>query len=156
MKVTFTSKEYAKLLELVHFGLHVVKAYHGPEHPGKQRYAELEQKVYELAVSLGCADLVEAAAGGGLQVSAKLAHDERVEKTIFEFTNDAFWHELVARLADRDCSAQQARNHLAQATPGVEPPPSLEEQVQAHEDLYWAEFQKHDLNHVVVLRARKG
>ena len=156
MKVMFTSKEYARLLELVHFGLHVVKAYHGPDHPGKQRYAEVEQKIFELALPLGCGDLVEAAPTGGLQASAKLANDERVEKTLFEFTNDAFWHELVARLADRDCSAQQAKLHLAQSTSGVEPPPSLEEQVQAHEDRYWAEFQKHDLRHVIVLPARQG
>jgi len=156
MKVTFTSKEYAKLLELIHYGLHVVNAYHGPEQTAGRRFDDIEQKIYELAGPMGCADLVETAPDGQMRPSEKLVRDERVEKTLSEHTNDAFWHELVARLADRDCSADQAKRHLALATPGVEPPPSMEQQVQAFEDAYWAEFQKHDLNHVIVLRAGHG
>ncbi len=156
MKATFTAKEYARLLELVHYGLHVVHAYHGPENPSSPRYDELEQKLLALATPMGCGDLVETLPDERLRIAEKVVRDERVEKILSEHTNDTFWHELVARLADRDCSSEQARRHLAASTPGVEPPPSIEQQVETIEDAYWAEFQKHDLNNVIVLRAVHG
>ena len=59
MKVSFTAKEYARLLELVHLGLWTVSAHQGEETPAYRRYADLEQKLLELATPLGCADLVE-------------------------------------------------------------------------------------------------
>jgi hypothetical protein len=156
MKVTFTAKEYARVLELVHLGLHVVTGYQGKETAAAQRYAETVQKLLELATPLGCADLVEAGSDGALALAPKLTEDERVEKVISEFANDVFWHELVARLADRDCSSEQARRLLESATPGVDPPPAIEDRVKEIEDRYWAEFQKFDLNHVVVLKGGRG
>lgn len=156
MKVTFTAKEYAKVLELVHLALHVVTGYQGKETAAAKRYEEIAQRLLELATPLGCADLVEVGDDGRLGLSAKLMEDERVEKIISEFANDVFWHELVTRLADRDCSAEQARRLIESATPGVDPPPAIEERVKAIEDRYWAEFQKYDLNHVVVLKGGQG
>jgi hypothetical protein len=41
-------------------------------------------------------------------------------------------------------------------TPGVEPPPSRDDQVKKIEDGYWREFEKNDLAHVVVLRGGRG
>lgn len=156
MKVSFTTKEYARLLELVYYGLHVVTAYQGPETSAAKRYREIEQKVLELAGPLGCADLVEAMPGGHLMLAEKLAKSEPVEQTLSEHTNDAFWHELVARLSDRDYASDQAKRHLATSTPGLEPPPSLEQQLKKIEEVYWKEFEKHDLNHVVVLKGGYG
>ncbi|MEJ1973514.1 MAG: hypothetical protein WDM96_13945 [Lacunisphaera sp.] len=71
-----------------------------------------------------------------------------------EFQNDVFWHELVARLADRDVAGEQTKRALE--TPGVEPPPSHEEQLKQVEKRYWDEFEKNDLAHVVVLRGGRG
>lgn len=156
MKVTFTAKEYARVLELVHLGLHVVTGYQGKETAAGQRYEEIVQKLFDLATPLGCADLVEVGPDGRLGLAPKLTEEERLEKVISEFANDVFWHELVARLADRDCSSEQARRLIASATPGVDPPPAIEDRVKELEDRYWAEFQKYDLNHVVVLRGGRG
>src|SRR3954470_13734721 len=58
MKVMFTPKEFTRLLELVHLGMRMVEGRQGEESPHVQRYTELEQKLYELATPLGCADLV--------------------------------------------------------------------------------------------------
>jgi hypothetical protein len=41
-------------------------------------------------------------------------------------------------------------------TPGVEPPPSREDQLKQVEKRYWDEFEKNDLAHVVVLRGGQG
>lgn len=156
MKATFTAKEYARLLELLHYALHVVHAFRGPDNPPTTRYDALEQKLLTLATPMGCGDLVETLPDGRLRIAEKFIREDRIEKMLSEHTNDTFWHELVARLADRDCSSEQARRHLASSTPGVEPPPSIEQQVEKIEDAYWAEFQKHDLNNVIVLRGGQG
>lgn len=154
MKASFTPKEYRQLLELVHLGMWVVTAYQGEETAAAKRYYALDQRLMEMAAAMGCADLVEEREDGSLQPSPKLADDERVRDIQSEFQNDVFWHELVQRLADRDLASEQVRR--AMETPGVEPPPSREDQLKAIEDRYWKEFEKNDLAHVVVLRGGRG
>jgi|NGEPerStandDraft_6_1074524.scaffolds.fasta_scaffold135547_1 hypothetical protein len=151
MKPNFTQKEYQRLLELAHFGMWVVTGYQGEDTAAAKRYFALDQKLLELAAPLGCADLVEQQPDGSLQPSPKLAEEERVREIQGDFTNDAFWHELVARLSDRDYSTEQAKRALAD-TPGVEPPPTPEERIKQLEEIYWAEFEKNDLANVIVLR----
>lgn len=154
MKVSFTAKEYRQLLELVHLGMWTVTAYQGEDTAAAKRYFALDQRLMELATSQGCADLVEEREDGTLQPSPKLAEDDRVRDVQSEFQNDVFWHELVQRLADRDLAGEQSKR--AMDTPGVEPPPSREEQLKKIEDRYWADFEKNDLAHVVVLRGGRG
>lgn len=154
MKVPFTAKEYRQLLELVHLGMWTVTAYQGEDTAAARRYYDLDQKLLELATDAGCADLVEAMDDGSLQPAAKLAEDERVRNLQSEFQNDVFWHELVTRMADRDLAGEQAKR--AMDTPGIEPPPSREEQLKKLEDRYWAEFEKNDLANVIMLRGGRG
>lgn len=154
MKVSFTAKEYRQILELVHLGMWTVTAYQGEETAAAKRYFAIDQRLMELATALGCADLVEEREDGTLQPSPKLSEDDRVRDIQSEFQNDVFWHELVQRLADRDLAGAQAKRTME--TPGVEPPPSREEQLKKIEDRYWADFEKNDLAHLVVLRGGKG
>ena len=154
MKASFTAKEYRQLLELVHLGMWVVTGYQGEDTAVAKRYFAFDQKLLGLATELGCADLVETAADGGLQPSPKLAEEERVRELQSEFQNDVFWHELVARLAERDQAGDQVKR--AMDTPGVEPPPSRDDQLKKIEDRYWAEFEKNDLANVVLLRGGRG
>lgn len=154
MKVSFTAKEYRQLLELVHLGMWVVTGYQGEETAAAKRYFDLDQRLMELATDMGCADLVEERADGTLQPSPKLAEDERIKDIQLDFQNDAFWHELVQRLADRDHAGAMAKQTLE--TPGVEPPLSGDEQLKKIEERYWAEFEKNDLTNVVVLRGGRG
>lgn len=154
MKVSFTAKEYRQLLELVHLGMWTVTGYQGEDTPAAKRYHALDQRLMEMATDLGCADLVEEREDGSLQPAPKLAEDERVRDLQSEFQNDVFWHELVARLADRDFAGDSAKRTMD--TPGVEPPPSRDDQLKKIEDRYWTEFEKNDLAHVVVLRGGRG
>ena len=80
-------------------GMWAVTGYQGDETAAAKRYFALDQKLLQLAGPLGCADLVEQRPDGTLQPSAKLAEEERLHEIQSDFTNDTFWHELVARLA---------------------------------------------------------
>jgi hypothetical protein len=154
MKVSFSPKEYRQLLELIHLGMWVVTGYQGEDTPAAKRYFDLDQRLMRLATEMGCADAVETRPDGTLQPAPRLAEDERIKDIQLDFQNDAFWHELVQRLADRDHAGATARRAIE--TPGVEPPPSPEDQLKKVEERYWAEFEKNDLANVVVLRGGKG
>ncbi len=154
MKVSFTAKEYRQLLELVHLGMWAVTGYQGEDTPAAKRYFELDQKLLGLATEAGCADLVEEREDGILQPATKLAEEERVRDLQGEFQNDVFWHELVARLADRDLAMQEGRRTVE--TPGVDRPPTTDEKLKKIEEGYWKEFEKNDLANVVLLRGGRG
>jgi hypothetical protein len=125
----------------------------GEESPHLQRYAELEQKLYELATPLGCADLVDVGDTGRWVPSEKLFEDERLAKIAGDYDNDTFWHELVARLADRDLAAEQARQSVLSVGG---PPIDADARVHALEEGYWEEFEKNDLANLILLRGGRG
>lgn len=160
MKATFTPKEYARLLELVHLGLHVAAPRNQDDESGGMparaaagRYDDLVAKLFELATPLGCADLVDVGSDGRLVVSEKIADNERVQKLIGDYNNDTFWHELVNRLADRDLATQQTQHSLA-ATGG--PALDADARLRELEDGYWDQFEQNDLTNLVLLRGGKG
>jgi hypothetical protein len=150
MKVSFTPKEYARLLELVHMGLWMAGA--RPEDPATmpERYGELAQKVLALAEPLGCADLVEVDVNGQYFPTEKLT-DGPVHEKIDRFVEDAFWSELVARLAERDLRAELGATKLADELTEDE-----EAQLATLEDNYWREFETKGVDNLVVLRGGKG
>lgn len=131
-----------------------VTGYQGEDTAAAKRYFNFDQKLLSLAATLGCADLVEKNADGTLQPAPKLAEDERIREIQSEFQNDTFWHEIVARLADRDLATDQAKRTME--TPGVEPPLSTDERLKKIEDRYWKEFEKNDLASLIVLRGGRG
>jgi hypothetical protein len=150
MKVSFTSKEYARLLELAHLGLWVAGA--RPEDPATmpERYADIAQKTFALAEPFGCADLVETDVNGQFFPTEKLTEGVVHEK-LDQFVEDAFWSELVGRLAERDLRAELGATKLS-AEFGEEE----EEQLAKIEDTYWREFETSGVDHLVVLRGGKG
>ena len=150
MKVSFTSKEYARLLELAHLGLWVTGA--RPDDPATmpERYAGIAQKVFALAEPLGCADLVEADVNGQFFPNEKITEGPAREK-LDQFVEDAFWSELVARLAERDLRAE-----LGGTKPGDEMTDDDQEKLEGFEDRYWREFETSGVDHLVVLRGGKG
>jgi len=155
MKVMFTAKEYARLLELAYLGSRVVAGARPPEeeNPHLARYEAIQQKLFEFATPLGAGDLVTIASNGQLMPSEKLLEDDRLRKIEGDYSNDLFWHELVARLADRDLAAEQARSH---ASGDDGPPIDADRRLKEIEDIYWAEFEKYDLAHIILLRGAKG
>ncbi|MCF3649568.1 hypothetical protein [Synoicihabitans lomoniglobus] len=153
MKVSFTQKEYARLMELVHLGMRAVMSRQGGESPHFERYAGIEQKILGLAEVFGCSDRVDVGGDGKLIPAAKIDEDQHLRKIVGEADNDVFWHELVARLADRDLGVEQTMSAL---TGKDGPPINADARLKEIEDAYWAEFEKHDLARVLVMRAGKG
>jgi hypothetical protein len=153
MKVSFTQKEYARLLELAYLGLWVTGA--RPDDPATmpERYADLAQKLYGLAETFGCADLVEADVNGELFPNEKLTQDGPARQKLDSFVEDAFWGELVARLAERDLRAERGKDATK-----IGDEYSEEEQARLDEleDAYWREFEASGVDHLVVLRGGKG
>ena len=150
MKVAFTSKEYARLLELVHLGLWVAGA--RPDDPATmpERYSAIAQKAFGLAEVFGCADLVESDVNGQFFPNEKLTTGPAREK-IDQFVEDAFWSELVARLGERDL-----RDELGATKLGDELTEEEEGRLASIEDNYWREFETSGVEHLVLLRGGKG
>ena len=153
MKLSFNAREYGQSLELAYLGMQTCIDPQGEETAAEKRYAELEQKLLDLATPQGCADFVTVSSDGRLTYSEKVTTSERLGKVIGNHANEVFWRELVQRLADRDLAAEVARKAAA----GDDGPPlDAEHRLHEIEDAYWAEFEKHDLAHVLVMRARQG
>lgn len=150
MKVSFTQKEYSRLLELAHMGLWMAGA--RPDDPATmpERYADLAQKVFALAEPLGCADLVEVDVNGQYFANEKLTAGPLGEK-IERFVEDAFWSELVARLAERDLRAELDATKLTEELTEDD-----EAKLAALEDNYWREFESKGVDNLVVLRGGRG
>lgn len=150
MKVSFTTKEYGRLLELVHLGLWVSGS--RPDDPATmpERYAELTQKVMALAQPFGCADLVELDVNGQYFATEKLSGGTTQEK-LEQFVEDAFWSELVARLAERDLRSELDASKLSDELSGEE-----EKRLAELEDGYWREFESKGVDHLIVLRGGQG
>ena len=150
MKVSFTPKEYARLLELAHLGLWVTGA--RPDDPATmpERYAALAQKAFALAEPLGCADLVEQDVNGQFYPAEKLTGGTTQEK-LGQFLEDTFWSELVARLAERDLRAELGPGKLTGELTDEETG-----RLDALEDGYWREFEKSGVDHLVLLRGGRG
>ena len=113
MKVTFTTKEYARILELAYLGLRVASSDSETPDILPERYADAAQKLFALATPFGCADLVEEVAEDEFQPSEKLESGPVLEK-LARFTEDAFWRELVERLAERDLRAELGATKLTE------------------------------------------
>lgn len=152
MKVSFTQKEYARLLELAHMGLWMAGS--RPDDPATtpERYADLNQKLLGLAETFGCADMVEADVNGELFLNEKLTTGPVSEK-IDKFVEDAFWSELVMRLAERDLRAERGKDVTKIGESYAE---EDQEKLDAMEDAYWREFESRGVDHLVVLRGGKG
>ncbi len=150
MKVSFTTKEYTRLLELAHLGLWVAGA--RPDDPATmpERYADIAQKVFALAEPFGCADLVETDVNGQWFPNEKLTGGPLQEK-LERFADDLFWSELVSRLAERDLRRELGATKLSDELTEEE-----EHRLAALEDGYWREFETKGVDNLVVLRGGQG
>jgi hypothetical protein len=150
MKVSFTTKEYARLLELVHMGLWMAGT--RPDDPATmpERYAAVAQKVLGLAEVFGCADLVETDVNGQFFPNEKLT-EGAVHEKIDRFVEDAFWSELVMRLSERDLRSELGSTKLSD-----ELTESEEARLGEIEDTYWREFETRGVESLMMLRGGKG
>jgi hypothetical protein len=150
MKVTFTTKEYARILELAYMGLRVASSDSDTPDSLPERYADAAQKLFALATPFGCADLVEEVAEDEFQPSEKLESGPVLEK-LARFTEDAFWLELVERLAERDLRSELGATKLTEELNEEE-----EKRLEEIEDSYWREFEAKGTDFLVLLKGGRG
>jgi hypothetical protein len=150
MKVSFTSKEYARLLELVHLGLTMAGSRADDPATLPERYSALAQKMFGLAEPLGCAHLVETDVNGQFYPAEKLTAGAAQEK-LEQFVEDNFWSELVGRLSERDLRGNLGPTKLS---PELNPEESAE--LDEIEERYWREFEQSGVDHLVLLRGGRG
>ena len=150
MKVSFSAKEYARLLELAYLGLGVTGVRADDPQSMPERYAGVAQKIFALAETFGCADLVEVDAEGQYFPSAKLEEGPAREK-LDKFVDDSFWAELASRLAERDLRAGVGATKLSDELSDEDV-----EKLGQLEDGYWREFETNGVDHVQVLRGGHG
>ena len=150
MKVSFTAKEYTRLLELAHLGLWVAGA--RPDDPATMpdRYGDIAQKVFALAEPFGCADLVETDVNGQYFPTEKLTAGPVVER-LETFSEELFWNELAGRLAERDLRRELGATKLSEELTEEE-----EKRLAVFEDSYWREFEAQGVDNLVVLRGGQG
>lgn len=149
MKVSFTQKEYARLLELVHMGLWVAGA-HNEEEPVPERYKDISQTVFALSENFGCSHLVDATEDGTLVPGIELEEGAAM-KYIDQFVDDSFWSELASRMAERDLLMELGVSAL--------PIPPTDEQAERLEQLegkYWEEFQGNGVARLMLLKGGQG
>ena len=150
MKVTFTTKEYARILELAYMGLRVASSDSDTPDSLPERYADAAQKLFALATPFGCADLVEEVAEDEFQPSEKLESGPVLEK-LARFTEDAFWLELVERLAERDLRSELGATKLTEELNEEE-----EKRLEEIEDSYWREFEAKGTDFLILLKGGRG
>ena len=150
MKVTFTTKEYARILELAYMGLRVASSDSETPDSLPERYADAAQKLFALATPFGCADLVEEVAEDEFQPSEKLESGPVLEK-LARFTEDAFWLELVERLAERDLRSELGATKLTEELNEEE-----EKRLEEIEDSYWREFEAKGTDFLILLKGGRG
>ena len=150
MKVSFTPRDYSRILELAWLGLWVVGSRPDDPETTPERYRDASQRLLELAVPFGCADFVETGPDGSLRASKKLSEGPAREK-LDQFLDDTFWAELVQRLAERDLRAELGATKLSDELDEHET-----SRLHAMEDNYWREFEQRGVDDVVVLRAGRG
>lgn len=150
MKVSFTPKEYSRLLELIHMGLWASGARPNDPATMPERYEAATQKALGIAELFGCAELVEKDVNGRFYpTEALVAGNAGV--TIDRFIEEAFWNELVGRLAERDL-----RGELGVTKLSAELSEKEDHRLAVLEDSYWREFEVKGLENLILLRGGKG
>jgi hypothetical protein len=103
MNVDISREEYEKLIDLLYIAELVVTANRTRDTAPARSYEAVIQKFYALASAMGQADRIVYDFDLEKFLPANSLEDSSMARTLLdEFTDESFWHELIARLTDRD------------------------------------------------------
>lgn len=118
MRINITKQEYITLLEILEIADWVLHAHKTQETEDRQKYRDFEQKIFTLAKEFGCDRFI--------------LYDKKLKRFfptqefeeaspgmsfIEEFTNEAFWDELIDRLSNRDLVRELGENKYKSLDP---------------------------------------
>lgn len=147
MKIDFTRDEYLTLLTAMQVAEWVLHAHHVEEPPETQAFRDLEQKLFALAETFGCAELVEYVEDEA-RFYPSAAFDEASPAMDFveDYENDSFWNELLERLVERDLLRQ-----LGEKTVDALDPEEREIREEPYRRVYGEEFAAHGVDRLEIL-----
>jgi hypothetical protein len=107
MKIDFSKEEYRALVEVFSLSGMVLDAYGRGQVPEKKKFYELEQKIYASCDDFGSGDMIRRdPQSNELARKWKEKTPERMVRIYDQFVDDAFWEELIIRMAGRDLQAE--------------------------------------------------
>jgi len=156
MKLQLTPKEYRRILQMLYLADLMLNGRREDEPSGlRLKCEEVLQELLGHATQFGCADLIEETESGALNFSEAMPDEPGVAEAVQDYDEDAFWQELVSRLAARDYE----RLHGRPAAPDPDGPPETEEdqagrtaELERLEDGYWREFEAEGVRNLIVLK----
>jgi hypothetical protein len=109
MKINFTKKEYAVLVEMILTADWVIHAYEGERTEETKPYADLRKKVLSHHKEIGMEDAFRySAEDDEYYETAEYEMSSPHMAMIDEFSEISFWDTLATKLAQRDLAAQEA------------------------------------------------
>ena len=107
MKIDFSKEEYRALVEVFSLTGMVLDAYGRGQVPEKKAFYELEQKIYASCDDFGSGDLIRRdERSNDLARKWDEKTPEKMVRIYDQFVDDAFWEELIIRMAGRDLQAE--------------------------------------------------
>lgn len=149
-KLELTRDDFLALLTVMQIADWVLHAHKTEESDDSQDFRDLEQKVFALARSFGCDQLVEY----DEQAQQYFPTGEFEERSpgmelIEEFENESFWNELLERLTERDLLRQFGEKALQRLDPETR-----EQREEPYMRLYSEEFATHGVSRLEILDQR--
>ena len=107
MKVDLSKEEYRVLVEVFSLAGMVLDAYGRGNVPEKKAFYELEQKIYASCDDFGSGDMIRRDPHSN-ELARKWNEKapEKVVRIYDQFVDDAFWEELIIRMAGRDLQTE--------------------------------------------------
>lgn len=110
--ITLKKDELRLLTELTYLAQWVVCAGDFPDREFRDRVEALEQTIYRQSLDLGNADLVYHDEGHDCVYPTASLEESTAWEAIRFFENEAFWEELVSRLAGLYAAQDHSEQHL--------------------------------------------
>ena len=154
MKIEFSRDEYRVLVEVFSLTGMVLDAYGRGQVPEKKPLYELEQKIYASCDDFGSGDLIRRD-----ERSNELARkwDEKSSQQMVriydQFVDDAFWEELIIRMAGRDLQAEMTLAGCAEDALAEEKWQKRKSALELH---YENTFRQHGLEGVRLVHDSEG
>lgn len=145
MKINFTNKEYATLIEMLDIADWVISAHKNTNGPREQPYEELRKKLYALASDFGCDDKITYSKEDDDYFETRSFEEAAHREFIEEYDTETFWSQLIDRLVMRDASNEVGEDAFLNSD--IETHfPILEK----YEAIWSSEFEKHSLDNLVI------
>lgn len=154
MKIEFSRDEYRALVEVFSLTGMVLDAYGRGQVPEKKPLYELEQKIYASCDDFSSGDLIRRD-----ERSNELARkwDEKSSQQMVriydQFVDDAFWEELIVRMAARDLRQEMSWSGVGEEAFGEEKWQKRKSELELH---YENSFRQHGLEGVRMAQDSEG